>query len=58
MKKRVKRVKKEKTKLLEEFKKFITRGNVIDLAVGILIGSAFTKIVSSLANDIIVPLVG
>ena len=53
MKKRVKRVKKEKTKLLEEFKKFITRGNVIDLAVGILIGSAFTKIVSSLANDII-----
>lgn len=58
MKKRVKRVKKEKVKLFEEFKKFITRGNVIDLAVGILIGSAFTKIVSSLANDIIVPLVG
>ncbi len=40
-----------------EFKKFITRGNVIDLAVGVVIGSAFTGIVNSLVNNIIMPLV-
>lgn len=42
----------------EEFKKFIMRGNVIDLAVGVIIGGAFGKIVTSLVNDVIMPLVG
>lgn len=41
-----------------EFKKFISRGNVIDLAVGVVVGSAFTAIVTSLVNDIIMPLIG
>ena len=45
-------------KLLYEFKEFISRGNVIDMAVGVIIGSAFSKIVTSLVNDIIMPLVG
>ena len=39
-----------------EFKKFISRGNVIDLAVGVIIGSAFTAIVNSLVTDIFTPL--
>lgn len=42
-------------KFFGEFKKFIARGNVIDMAVGIIIGSAFTKIVTSLVNDVITP---
>jgi large conductance mechanosensitive channel len=42
-------------KLLDEFKAFAMRGNVIDLAVGIIIGIAFGKIVSSIVNDIIMP---
>lgn len=41
-----------------EFKKFAMRGNVLDLAVGVVIGTAFGKIVSSLVDDIIMPLVG
>ena len=45
-------------KLLNEFKEFISRGNVIDMAVGVVVGSAFSKIVTSLVNDIIMPLVG
>ena len=44
--------------ILKEFKTFIERGNVIDLAVGVVIGSAFTGIVNSLVNDIITPLIG
>lgn len=44
--------------VIKEFKKFISRGNVIDLAVGIIIGSAFTAIVTSLVNDILTPLLG
>lgn len=44
--------------MLEEFKKFILRGNVMDLAVGVIIGAAFTKIVTSLVNDIIMPPIG
>ena len=44
--------------MLDEFKKFISRGNVIDLAVGIIIGSAFTAIVTSLVNDILMPPIG
>jgi large conductance mechanosensitive channel len=43
---------------LQEFQSFIMRGNVIDLAVGIIIGAAFTTIVSSLVKDIITPLIG
>lgn len=45
-------------KFLEEFKKFISRGNVMDMAVGVIIGGAFTGIVSSLVDDIISPLLG
>lgn len=41
-----------------EFKEFISRGNVMDLAVGMIIGAAFTAIVNSLVNDLIMPLVG
>lgn len=44
--------------LLKEFKEFAMRGNVIDMAVGVVIGAAFGKIVSSLVDDIIMPLVG
>ena len=44
-------------KFLQEFKVFITRGNVFDLAVGMIIATAFNKIVSSLVNDIIMPLI-
>lgn len=45
-------------KILKEFKEFISRGNVMDMAVGIIIGGAFTGIVNSLVNDIINPLIG
>ena len=45
-------------KILKEFKEFISKGNVIDMAVGVVIGSAFSKIVTSLVNDIIMPLIG
>lgn len=44
--------------LLREFREFAVRGNVIDLAVGIIIGTAFNKIVSSLVQDIVMPAVG
>ena len=44
--------------MLKEFKEFISRGSVIDLAVGVIIGGAFGKIVSSLVNDVIMPLIG
>lgn len=44
--------------MLKEFKEFIARGNVIDLAVGLIIGAAFGKIVTSLVNDIIMPPIG
>ena len=42
---------------IAEFKTFIMRGNVIDLAVGVIIGGAFQKIVNSLVNDIVMPLI-
>lgn len=45
-------------KVLSDFKKFISRGNVMDLAVGVIIGSAFQKIVSSIVNDILMPIIG
>ncbi len=44
--------------LLKEFKAFAMRGNVVDLAVGVVIGGAFGKIVTSLVNDVIMPIVG
>jgi large conductance mechanosensitive channel len=44
--------------MIEGFKKFIMRGNVMDLAVGIIIGAAFTAIVNSLVKDIITPILG
>jgi len=44
--------------MLEEFKKFAMRGNVVDMAVGIIIGAAFGKIVSSAVNDLIMPPIG
>ena len=45
-------------KLLQEFKKFAVKGNMIDLAVGMIIGTSFNKIVSSLVNDVIMPALG
>ncbi len=45
-------------KIFNEFKTFIARGNVIDLSVGVVMGTAFSKIVTSLVNDVIMPLVG
>ena len=57
-----KKEEKKKTKLkisiIKEFKEFISRGSVMDLAVGIIIGSAFTAIVNSVVKDIITPLIG
>lgn len=49
---------KEGSKIFGEFKDFIARGNVIDLAVGVVIGSAFGKIVTSIVNDILMPIIG
>ena len=50
---------KEKGKgLITEFKDFIAKGNVLDLAVGVIIGSAFSKIVTSLTDNILMPIVG
>lgn len=50
---------KEKGKgLINEFKEFIAKGNVLDLAVGVIIGSAFSKIVTSLTDNILMPIVG
>ena len=46
------------TKILNEFKTFIARGNVIDLAVGLVIGAAFTAIVKSLVTDVVNPIIG
>lgn len=48
----------KKIKFIEEFKAFIAKGNVIDMAVAVVVGGAFGKIVTSLVNDIIMPLVG
>ena len=48
----------EKKGIVTEFKEFITRGNVMDMAVGIIIGGAFTAIVTSLVNDLLMPIIG
>jgi large conductance mechanosensitive channel len=44
--------------MIKEFREFINRGNVIDLAVAVILGAAFTAIVNSLVNDIIMPIIG
>ena len=44
--------------IIQEFKQFAMRGNVVDMAVGVVIGGAFGKIVTSLVNDIVMPVVG
>lgn len=44
--------------MIKEFKKFIARGNVLDLAVGVIIGSAFSNIVTSLVNNVFTPIIG
>lgn len=49
---------KKKDGFMAEFKKFISRGNVMDMAVGVIVGGAFTAIVNSLVNDILMPLIG
>jgi large conductance mechanosensitive channel len=46
------------TAMLEEFKKFALRGNVVDLAIGVIIGAAFSGIVNSLVGDVIMPMIG
>ena len=54
-------IEKEKKKVngfISEFKTFISRGTVIDLAVGVIVGGAFSKIVTSLVNDILTPIIG
>ena len=57
----LKKIKKDITKVnpvLKEFRDFINRGSVLDLAVGVIVGGAFNKIISSLVNDVIMPAVG
>ena len=49
---------KRKFRLMEEFKKFIMRGNVMDMAVGVIVGGAFTAIVTSLNQDVLTPILG
>lgn len=48
----------EKKGIIQEFKEFISRGSVIDLAVGVVVGGAFTAIVNSLVEDIVMPIIG
>lgn len=50
--------KEDKKSILTEFKEFISRGNVLDMAVGVIVGGAFTAIVNSLVNDIFTPFLG
>src|SRR5246127_3371293 len=44
--------------MFSEFKKFVMRGNVLDLAIGVIIGAAFGKIVASMVNDVLMPVIG
>ena len=53
-----KEILKKGNSIVKEFKQFISRGNVMDMAVGVIIGSAFGKIVSSIVDDILMPLIG
>lgn len=58
MKKKSFKANKKVKKEMSEFKKFISKGSIIDMAIGVIIGGAFGKIVTSLVNDIIMPLIG
>lgn len=58
IRKNIKGLEEKGTGFFNEFKKFIARGNVMDLAVGVIVGSAFTNIVTSLSNNILLPLIG
>lgn len=58
IKENLKDISKKSNGFLNEFKKFIARGNVMDLAVGVIVGTAFTNIVTSLSNNILMPLIG
>ena len=57
LKKELQKEMKKSSSFVKEFKEFISRGNVIDLAVGVIIGSSFTAIVNSLVNNIVTPLI-
>lgn len=48
----------KESRFLKEFKEFMSRGNVIDLAIGVIVGSALSKVVNSLVNDIVMPPIG
>lgn len=50
-------MKKKKSKLFEEFKKFISKGNVVDMAIGVIIGSAFSAIVTALVQKVLMPII-
>ncbi len=58
VKEKLGKVKGKSSSLLGEFKTFIARGNVLDMAVGVIIGGAFSKIVTSLTDNILMPIVG
>lgn len=58
IKENLKELGEKSTGFFGEFKKFIARGNVMDLAVGVIVGAAFTNIVTSLSNNILMPLIG
>jgi len=58
VKKKIEKQKKTINNFFGEFKKFISRGNVVDLAVGVIVGGAFSKIVSSLVDNILMPTIG
>ena len=56
--KQLKKSLKKVNPILKEFREFVNRGNVLDLAVGVIVGGAFNKIISSLVNDLVMPVVG
>lgn len=58
IKENLKELGEKSTGFFGEFKKFIARGNVMDLAVGVIVGAAFTNIVTSLSNNILMPIIG
>lgn len=57
-KKQLSKLKEKNKNFIEEFKEFIARGNVMDLAVGVIVGNAFSKIVTSLTDNVLMPIVG
>lgn len=58
MKEKIEIIVQKNEKLVNDFKKFALKGNVVDMAVGVIIGGAFGKIVTSLVNDILMPIIG